>query len=288
MNLVLAAVMLLAGETVILKEKATVGGRWVRVLDLLDARSDARAAFSDLYLGRAPEEGQSRIVTADEIRREMERRGLNPSSYVWQGVQVEVRNGADPSSEALRRTIADAIRRHLAEAEVSVRVVQLIPETAVEGVQVAEVKAAGSGYLVALTNGTKVEAVVRILRPREVAFAAREIAPGKVIDAVDLEIRKLETASDDPSPAPSLLIGSTAALRVRSGAALSVADLRLKPVVKKGDLVRVISSSYEVDGRALEDGAVGQEISFEFAGSRNRLRAKVVQAARVEVTEAAR
>jgi flagella basal body P-ring formation protein FlgA len=72
------------------------------------------------------------------------------------------------------------------------------------------------------------------------------------------------------------------------GAAITPTDLRLKPVVRKGDVVRAVSAAYEVDARALEDGVAGQEIGLEFTSSRNRVRAKVVDAGRVDVAEAAR
>jgi flagella basal body P-ring formation protein FlgA len=84
------------------------------------------------------------------------------------------------------------------------------------------------------------------------------------------------------------LIGGVPAVRIRQGAAVTVADLRLKSVVKKGDLVRAVASGYEVDVRALEDGAPGQEIGVEFVSSRNRVRARVAGASRVDVVEASR
>ena len=56
-------------------------------------------------------------------------------------------------------------------------------------------------------------------------------------------------------------------------------------MIKKGDLVRAVSATYEVDAKALEDGAPGQEIPLEFVTSKNRVRAKVSAAARAEVVE---
>ena len=84
------------------------------------------------------------------------------------------------------------------------------------------------------------------------------------------------------------LIGAVPAVRIRQGAAVTAAELRLKSVVKKGDIVRAVSSGYEVDVRALEDGAPGQEIGVEFVSSRNRVRARVAGASRVDVVEASR
>lgn len=291
MSLAFSVLLFLSGDAVVLKEKATVCGRWVRVLDLVDSKSAALSSFADVYLGRAPEEGQTRIITIDEVRREVERRGLDSAAFAWQGDRVEVRSGADPVSEPLRRMIAAELKRHLMKGEpgdVSVRVVQLQPESCPEGCKVIGIQPADSGYVATLSDGSKVEVVARVLRARDVAFAARDIVPGKVIEASDLEIKKIEIAQEERPMGLGALIGSTTALRIRQGAAIAPSDLRVKPAVKKGDMVRVVSSSYEVDGRALEDGAVGQEIGLEFATSRNRLRATVVNGSRVEPVEAGR
>lgn len=294
----MAVLLALGAETIALKEKACVGGRWIRALDLVDAeRTDAaaRLRIADIYLGRAPEEGQTRTITLDEVRRELERRGIDPSEYTWRGERVEVSAGAPPESEALRSAVASELKRHLLQKEpglrsdeVSVRVVQLQPESAPAGVEVLEVQSRGAGYVALLANGAKIDVTARIFRIREVPFAARDLAPGRAIDRADLEIRRIELAQEDRPMELHMLLGAVPAVRIRQGVAVSAADLRLKSVVKKGDVVRAVSSGYEVDARALQDGASGQEIGLEFVGSRNRLRGRVVSGDRVEVVEAVR
>ena len=295
----LALLALLAGsDTIALKEKASVSGRWVRVIDLVDAdRTDAaaRLRIADVYLGRAPEEGKTRTITLDEIRRELERRGVDPASFVWRGDRVEVTAGIPVASEPLRGAVAFEIKRTLLEREaglradeVSVRVVQLRPEICPEGCEVVEVKARGTGYVASLSNGTKIDVVARIFRVRDAVFAARDLAPGRAIDRADLEIKRVELAEDERPADVATLVGAVPAVRIRQGAAVTANDLRLKAAVKKGDVVRAVSSGYEVDARALEDGAPGQEISLEFVTSRNKLRAKVASGTRVDVVEAAR
>ena len=278
-------------ETIALKEKASVSGRWVRVIDLVDAeRTDAaaRVRLADIYLGRSPEEGKSRTITLDEIRRELERRGLDPAAFTWRGDRVEVTVGDAAASDACRSAAAFALKRHLMEREgepVSVRVLQLQPASWPDGVEIAEVK---SRTCAVLSNGTKVDVVARISRLRDVVFAARDLAPGRAIDRADLELKRVEVAEDEHPAEMGALIGAAPAVRIRQGAAVVMGDLRLKSVVKKGDVVRAVSSGYEVDARALEDGAAGQEIGVEFVSSRNRIRARVAGASRVEVVEASR
>jgi len=132
----LALLALIGADTIALKEKANVSGRWIRALDLVDAeRSDsaARLRLADIYLGRAPEDGKTRTITLDEIRRELERRGVDPSAFTWLGNRVDVAAGLSAASEPLRSAIASALQHQL-PAEAAVRIVQLQPETCPEGV----------------------------------------------------------------------------------------------------------------------------------------------------------
>ena len=180
MTIALLVLTLLDVDTIVLKEKANVSGRWVRVIDLVDPdHSDpaARLRIADIYLGRAPGEGKTRTVTLDEIRRELERRGVDPASFVWRGDRVDVCSGLPATSEPLSRAIAFEIKRHLMEREaglradeVSVRVLQLQPETAAEGVEVVDIKTRGAGYVAQLSNGMKIDVVARILRGMKPAF----------------------------------------------------------------------------------------------------------------------
>jgi len=297
-TIALLLLTLLESDTIALKEKATVSGRWVRVIDLVDAdRSDAaaRLRIAEIYLGRAPEEGKTRTVTLDEIRRELERRGIDPAAFAWRGDRVEVSAGLAAASEPLSRAVAFEIKRHLMEREaglradeVSVRVLQLQPESCPDGVDVVEIKPRGAAFVALLSNGTKVDVVARISRMRDVVFAARDLAPGRAIDRADLELKRVEISEEEHPAEPAALIGAVPAVRIRQGAAVAMSDLRLKAVVKKGDVVRAVASGYEVDVRALEDVAPGQEIGVEFVSSRNRVRAKVAGGSRVDVVEASR
>jgi len=282
---ILALLMVLSAETIALKEQASVSGRWVRVIDLLDERTDAaaRLRIADVYVGRAPEEGKTRTITVEEIRRELERRGIDPASYTWKGDRVEVTLGA-AGSEALRSALAIEIKRRLKDVT-SVRILQVSPDA--EG-DVVEVKPKGAGYVATLSTGAKVDVMVRIFRTVDAVFAVRDLPPGRAIDRADLELKRVEVADDEQPVDMASLIGGIPAGRIRQGSTVAMADLRLKAVIKKGDVVRAVSSGYEVDARALEDGAAGQEIGLEFMTSRNRVRGRVAGIGRVDVVEASR
>src|SRR5262249_48955783 len=103
----LSLLILLGAESIALKEKATVPGRWVRVVDLIDLdRTDpaTRAKIADIHVGRAPEEGQTRTIRAEEIRRELAIRGIDLGSAIWSGDSVEVSRGISADVESLKQT----------------------------------------------------------------------------------------------------------------------------------------------------------------------------------------
>lgn len=287
MSPALSILILLGAEAIALKEKATVNGRWVRIIDLVDAdRTDpaTRERIADLYVGRSPEEGQVRTISAAEIRRELESRGIDLSAVIWKGESVDVVRGVSADAESLRKAVQKALEKVAGAA--TVKIVSLQPESC-EG-EVVDLKADGSRFVATMSNGTKVDGVARILRMREAVFAARDLAPGRVIDRADVETRRIEVSDEERLLDLSNVVGSVSATRVRMGAPITPNDLRLKAAIRKGDMVRIVSTSYEVDGKALEDGVPGQEIGLEFASSRNRVRARVVDNTRVTVVEAGR
>ena len=117
MSSALSLLILLGAEAITLKEKAIVHGRWVRIIDLVDAdRTDpaTRARIAELYVGRAPEEGRTRLISADEIRRELQSRGIDLSAVVWNGESVEVdssgRFRVKKQAEANMRTVTITLR----------------------------------------------------------------------------------------------------------------------------------------------------------------------------------
>lgn len=287
------------GDALVLLEQARVSGRWVRLSDLLDASRSgpaARACAGEVWLGRAPEEGAVRSIAADEVRRELERRGLDAQAFEILGARVEVRRGP-ALDEPFKQSIAFEIKRHLLEKEeagaLGVQVLSMHPESVSEGLEPRLVRArGGSSFTVLFSDGPRTEEVLveaRILRPREVAFAAREIPPGKTLERADLEIRRVDCSGDEAyAPRPELLEGAVASARIRKGAALAASEVKPRPVVRKGDLVRASASGYEVDVRALADGAPGREIEVEFLTSKRRLRARVADAGRVGIVEEGR
>jgi len=286
----LALLALIGADTIALKDKAIVSGRWVRALDLVDAeRSDAaaRLRLADIYLGRAPRTGRPGPLRSTRSVASWNAAASIPppspgSATAWTWPQAcPPRRSPCAARSPPRSSASCRPRRRCASSSCS-------PKPCPEGMVVSDVKPRGTGYVATLSNGTKVDVVAKVLRPRDAVFAVRDLLPGRTIDRADLEIKRIEMSDDDRGTELGLIVGAVPAVRIRPGAPIAASDLRVKAVVKKGDVVRAVSTGYEVDARALEDGATGQDISLEFVSSRNRLRAKVASASRVDVVESAR
>jgi flagella basal body P-ring formation protein FlgA len=278
-------------DELVLKEKARIQGRFVKLVDLLEpARGSeaARRSVADVWLGRSPRDGEVRRIGADEIRRELERRGLDPDAFTLVGREVAVEAGPEPEAEALRRSVAFEIKRLILEREgvradeLSVRVAQIHPEPPA-GAGIVAVREDGPGFVAAFAGGAESRVLAQVLRVKDVVVAARDIAAGKSLERLDVELRRLETdGSEGHAGALEEVLGSSAAVKIRKGAAVAAADLKLKPAIRRGDVVRLVSAAYEVDARAAEDGALGREIEVEIAASKARVRGRVAAAGRVE------
>jgi flagella basal body P-ring formation protein FlgA len=255
-----------------------------------------------VWLGRAPEAGRERTITSGEIERELRRRGLD---YTVKGEKVVVTAGepAARGSELLRQTLAFEIKCHLLATrrvlranEVSVRVTFVEPESVPEGSAVVHLDPRDESdlrraeYGVTFEDPSKkkilVTAIARVLPVREVAFAARDILQTRTITREDFEIRRIELDQEDRYVTDlAALVGAKAQVRIAKGAAITALDVKLKPTVHRRDVVRAKSKYVEADARALEEGAIGDVIQFEYVKTGVRFHGKILAADRVEVVE---
>jgi hypothetical protein len=238
------------GETLVLRESAQAEGRYVRLLECVEADrlgQETRRLLAAVYLGRAPEGGQVRTVTVEEMRRELDLRGIDPALFEFVGRRVEVTSAAGGPGTSRRAVVAEirraVLERHpgLRPEEIEVRLVD--PDPALESAPVREVRVETPGF------GTV--AYTAVTGAREVRGRA-EVARARHVQG---------------------------AVRTAGGAA----D---RPAVRAREIVRAVGGAFEVDARALEDGGVGRVILLEFVSTGNRFRGRVTEAGRVAVVEA--
>lgn len=100
------------GDALDLRESVRLEGRFVRLIDLVEASAlgePDRSELSRVYLGRVPEAGRARIITVEAIRRQMEYRGLDPARFRFSRGEVEVRGPARPPSGVRNRDLVRAV-----------------------------------------------------------------------------------------------------------------------------------------------------------------------------------
>ncbi|HWL84027.1 MAG TPA: flagellar basal body P-ring formation chaperone FlgA [Roseomonas sp.] len=122
---------------------------------------------------------------------------------------------------------------------------------------------------------------------REVWHAARTLERGDILRPQDLEA--MAPRRDNPAfiEAERDLVGQELRRRVRDGMPLRDRDVGEPLAVHSTDMVRVFWKSggvtLEMEGRAVESGAVGEEIRVHNPGSSRTVRAVVVAEGTAEV-----
>ena len=123
--------------------------------------------------------------------------------------------------------------------------------------------------------------------PREVWHATRALQPGDVLRAEDVEPRIPQRDNPRFADAERDIIGLEAKRRLRAGAPIAERDIGEPEVVRAAQMIRVFWKSggvtLEMEGRALEAGALGEEIRIHNPGSGRTIRARVVAQGTAEV-----
>ena len=140
-------------------------------------------------------------------------------------------------------------------------------------------------------NGTtswKLYVPVKVSRIADVVVLSRPIGMGQTIDRSMLSLEPRDTGSLTGEAIYSVdeAVGYQPARPLSAGHALMRSDLVAPRVIRRGDLVVIISHAGSVEvrsqGKALRDGAVGDLISVENQSSRRQVQARVIGAGQVE------
>lgn len=293
--MILAALVLvlLPGERVVLREESAVEHRFVRLLDLVEAEGllpESRELFSDVWLGRAPEEGEDRIVNVGEIRKELERRGVSPLGFEFVGDSVRIWQ-TDPRNREAGRAVSsylqmDLRQRFLARGtglpaeRVAVRISYLsrmeFPEgsevisvSPQETLRIGPVRFHAALRIPGEPEVVEVEGIARILQKAFVAYPVRDFHRNHVLTASDVEVKAIEVEETSGYiTEPALLVGGKLLEEVRAGTPIRPGAVRCAPVVRRGETVQVEARVLRTQGRALEDGGTGERIRVEFSESR--------------------
>ena len=134
-----------------------------------------------------------------------------------------------------------------------------------------------------------VTVVFDVRRRGAVLVASRELVLGAVIKDGDLvvEERELALVPSESYDRPEKAAGLVIARRVPAGHAVTSFDVRQRPVVLRGQDVRLRirqgGLTIVASGRALRDGAPGERIEVIHSGARRAVEGRVVEAGLVEL-----
>lgn len=122
---------------------------------------------------------------------------------------------------------------------------------------------------------------------REVWHAARNLLPGDLLRPQDIEASAPQRDNARLIEAERDVIGLEVKRRIRAQAPLTERDIGERDMVRAAQTVRVLwksaGVSLEMEGRALESGALGEEIRVHNPSSSRTLRALVVAEGTLEV-----
>ncbi|MFZ6765363.1 MULTISPECIES: flagellar basal body P-ring formation chaperone FlgA [Acetobacterales] len=125
---------------------------------------------------------------------------------------------------------------------------------------------------------------------REVWHAARPLLPGDILQPQDIEALAPRRDRADLVEAEREVIGLEVKRRVRAQVPLSARDIGERALVRAAQPVRVFwksaGVSLELEGRALEAGALGEAVRVHNPGSNRTFRALVVAEGTLEVRAA--
>lgn len=141
-------------------------------------------------------------------------------------------------------------------------------------------------------DGWKYEFVVRAAISARVAVASVPVAAGAALTAADMVLERRDI-SIIPDSVPELVpvLGLASRRSLRAGEVLRMSQLAALPVVKRGDLVRIVARRSQIEvsmsGEALDAGAQDAVVRVRNAASGTVIRARVVSAGTVEPVDLA-
>jgi flagella basal body P-ring formation protein FlgA len=125
---------------------------------------------------------------------------------------------------------------------------------------------------------------------QDVWHATHTLLPGDIVRDVDVVAQKMGRGTIDPVPATCDVVGQEIKRRVYAGRDLTARDVGPRSAVKANTEVGVLwtdgALSLELQGRALENGALGEEVRVLNPATSRTIRGIVVGDATVEVRSA--
>jgi flagella basal body P-ring formation protein FlgA len=299
--LVLAVLAGPAAAAPVLKPHATVDGDVIRIGDMFEDAGDK----ADIAVAPAPSLGRQAVYDVNWLAAMARARGLP-----WQPVSavdhiVVERAGHRIEPERLREAVSRAVNAALAarqpgktcEVEFDGRVDDLFaPPSVASNLRITNLLIDDLAERFTATvglrddEGTSVRVTGRIFDVVRVPVLTRRMGHGEVVDRNDLDFIQVraDQLGRDVVTDESRIIGMAPRRMLAEGQPIREADLRPPVVVAKGSLVGMVLTTPNMvltaQGRAIEDGAMGQVIKVMNTQSKTTVDAVVDGPGRVVVS----
>ena len=131
-----------------------------------------------------------------------------------------------------------------------------------------------------------VTGIAEICRVVAVAHARRDLRRRQILRQEDIEMRELELNSETGYLTDfGMLVGGQLLDDIRAGEAFSPGLVRLRPVIRANTTVIVESDLFRAEGKALEEGRVGEYIKVQFPATKKVVVGRVIGPGKVRLGE---
>lgn len=296
-----------SADELVLKKEVAVSSKFVNLLDLVQINPQTLSAFPNLknvYLGKAPEDSDFRIITAQEVRKELEWRGLDKSLTIT-GEKVTVTKIKTESvyiCQILKDAILDllAVERRLSKESFEVEVSYFNCDEFKGCVLINSVERTDSNWLGTIKFAVdfmtsegdgKAEVMADVGVRQPICIAKRNIMRGEVLKDSDIEVKNVALKGQEKYFENACeLAGANALKDISAGTFITPGAVNVfKPKVESPLVVRAYTQvrargKYSVvDARALMDGHLGEIIPIEILSTKFQTKAQVLSKEIVEI-----
>ena len=266
--------------------------------------SPPQARLSKKRLARAPAPGKKMVIERAQIARQLEQNGIDAASLRWHGAaQVVVRRGARRFTAAdVQHYIESYLRRE--QRRFPGISFKFIPQGRVKSFNLpsgslqVEVIPALAGLLgsrrftlICRVDGRVVRNLSvsgKLQAVADVVTARHNLRRGQIVSDADVAVTRLDISKlRDPLFSVDDVVGKRVARALRRGQVVQAKNLDIPPLIKKGNLVKIVASRgallLTATGIARQDGRMGDVIKVTNASSHKTVLGKITGPDRVEV-----
>lgn len=285
-------------EVVVTKQKVTLSD----IAEITAENSEAQLALSKIEVAVSPKPGTKAELTAQKVLDILKSQGvdLERVGYIFSPT-IKVSRASRTLSEA---EIEAALQSSLAaeSADTILKSINLPRNTQIftgpiniQANLKGLTKGNQRGYELVLTNSdgekTMLEGKAEVDSWREIPVAARSLAPGSILGALDFGLARLNTKDlpKDTAFDGSDLLGKKIQREVGVGQVFRVKNIERPALIKSGSRINIVFNSGVLEasatGIAMQDGFSGDIIEIKNDTSRRVVSGKVRDQSTVEINQ---